>query len=289
MVIYKATNKINSKSYIGQTTNTLDHRKSQHTYCKNTYFSMSLKKHGKNNFIWEVIEECNSKEELDEMEFHYIKQYNTKRPNGYNLTDGGDKGTCGWIPSEKTKEKISNSLRNKWLYDKEFRIKMKPHIDYLTWINKNNNPMKGKKRPEIVGDKNPAKRKDVRDKISKNNKSGTKKVKDKISKANKGKRLNKTYEEIFGYEKSIIIKEKQSISKKGKCGVYKRSKEEIEKHRKNKIKFKYEFNSPEGKIIISTSLRQFAKIYNLNRSSLTNLVNGKIKSGIYKGWKGRII
>lgn len=111
-IIYKATNNINGKSYIGQTIKKLKCRKSIHINSMNnknirdTYFYKALNKYGKDNFTWEVLEECNSKEELDEMEFHYIKQYNTFNPNGYNLTYGGE-GTWGWIPTEETRQKIS--------------------------------------------------------------------------------------------------------------------------------------------------------------------------------------
>ena len=55
-----------------------------------------------------------SKEELDEMEFHYIKQYNTLKPNGYNLTLGGNKGTYGWKPTEDNKKNIGNGVKNWW-------------------------------------------------------------------------------------------------------------------------------------------------------------------------------
>lgn len=109
MIIYKSKNKINGKEYIGQTVNSLQKRISVHkasTGKKETYFCHALKKYGFYNFEWEVLEECDSKEELDEMEFHYIKQYNTLRPNGYNLTLGGSTGTFGWIPTEENKKNI---------------------------------------------------------------------------------------------------------------------------------------------------------------------------------------
>ena len=38
------------------------------------------------NFDWNIIEECDSKDKLDEMEVYHIKCYDTLRPNGYNLT-----------------------------------------------------------------------------------------------------------------------------------------------------------------------------------------------------------
>lgn len=97
MIIYKATNKVNNKCYIGQTINALSYRRMHHYKDANSgrysvYFHHAIRKYGKDNFIWEVLENCNSKEELDEMEFHYIKQYNSFKPSGYNMTLGGDGG-----------------------------------------------------------------------------------------------------------------------------------------------------------------------------------------------------
>ena len=61
MIIYKVTNIINNKIYIGQTIHSLNIRKSQHErsheYEYKTAFSNAIKKYGKENFIWEIIYE----------------------------------------------------------------------------------------------------------------------------------------------------------------------------------------------------------------------------------------
>lgn len=60
MIIYKATNILNGKSYIGLTTRDLNERKLEHlrhTYTENTYFHKAINKYGKENFIWEVIDD----------------------------------------------------------------------------------------------------------------------------------------------------------------------------------------------------------------------------------------
>lgn len=51
-----------------------------------------------------------STEEAMFLEIKYIKQYNTRYPNGLNMTDGG-KGTPGWFPNDSTREKISDTLK----------------------------------------------------------------------------------------------------------------------------------------------------------------------------------
>lgn len=94
MIVYKATNKINNKVYIGITTKTLEHRKSIHkkdSKTKNTYFYKAIRKHGFDNFKWEVIDTAQSIEELHEKEIAYIKQYESfdNKEKGYNTTSGG--------------------------------------------------------------------------------------------------------------------------------------------------------------------------------------------------------
>lgn len=87
--IYKITNKVNGKSYIGQTRYTIEFRWRQHLHKKdNTYFHNAIRKYGADNFIVEKLEECNI-EDLNEKEIYYIAKYNTFK-DGYNLTIGGD-------------------------------------------------------------------------------------------------------------------------------------------------------------------------------------------------------
>jgi group I intron endonuclease len=109
-IIYKATNLINGKNYIGQTVKTLKERKSGHVrksehgskYC----FHNAIKKYGVETFVWEIICSCQSKDEVDVREREFIKVFNAKVPSGYNMTDGGE-GTVGCHPSEETRIKAS--------------------------------------------------------------------------------------------------------------------------------------------------------------------------------------
>ena len=108
-IIYKITNRINGKSYIGLTTVSLQRRWGQHIYSsktKNYPLYYSIRKYGIEKFSIEVLCICYSKEELDNEENEYIKKYNSKnRDFGYNLRDGGNGGNL----SEETKKKISLS------------------------------------------------------------------------------------------------------------------------------------------------------------------------------------
>lgn len=89
--IYKIVNKQNHKIYIGQSVNIqkrlYDHRKSNRD---DSYFHRAIEKYGKDNFTYEVIEEC-SPEQLNEREKYWIAFYQShNREYGYNSTLGGD-------------------------------------------------------------------------------------------------------------------------------------------------------------------------------------------------------
>lgn len=86
--IYKITNKVNGKSYIGQTRNTVEFRWRQHYKAKdNKYFHRAIQKYGKENFEVTTLEKCDV-EKLNDREIYYINKYNTFG-DGYNLTKGG--------------------------------------------------------------------------------------------------------------------------------------------------------------------------------------------------------
>lgn len=96
MIIYKATNTINDKVYIGLTTHTLEHRRKIHerdALRKDTYFYRAMRKYGKENFAWEIIDcSATTMEELEELEKAYIKFYNSfdNKEKGYNTQSGGN-------------------------------------------------------------------------------------------------------------------------------------------------------------------------------------------------------
>lgn len=95
--IYKITNRINGKSYIGCSEN-IEHRWAIHKYRafantpKNKEYQKALyrafRKYGINNFDFTILELC-KKEEIHEKEKEFICRYNTYK-NGYNETPGGE-------------------------------------------------------------------------------------------------------------------------------------------------------------------------------------------------------
>ena len=168
--IYSIENIVNHKKYIGQSVN-IKHRWCYHK-CElnsgihdNDYLQKSWNKYGKDNFQFEILEEC-SEDLLNEKERYYIDLYNTmNRDYGYNLKSGGqDKNYV----TDVVRNKISKA--NKKYYEEHPEAKKKMSENALKqWSN-----------PEIKA------------KISGENnymygKTHTKEAREKISKAHKGR------------------------------------------------------------------------------------------------------
>ena len=84
--IYKIENTLNHKVYIGQSVH-IELRWKEH--CRpscNSVIGKAIKQDGKENFTFQILEECDI-EQLDELELFYIKKFNSVVPNGYNVTD----------------------------------------------------------------------------------------------------------------------------------------------------------------------------------------------------------
>lgn len=158
-VIYKATNKINGKSYIGYATNFVKRRSVHRHNCLNegsntSYFHRAIQKYGWENFDWSILKENATLN--DEIEL--IEKYETFHiyGKGYNLTKGGD-GNLGWVMSEETKNKISKSNKgNKYCLGRKLSDESKNKISKsLTGRPSSKkgkpSPLRGKKQsPELI-------------------------------------------------------------------------------------------------------------------------------------------
>ena len=90
--VYKHTNKVNGKSYIGQTKHEDLTRRwtGGNGYKKSPHFYRAIKKYGWNGFTHEILETGLTKEEADEKEIYYIKHFRTtEKDHGYNMKHGG--------------------------------------------------------------------------------------------------------------------------------------------------------------------------------------------------------
>lgn len=121
MIIYKITNLINGKCYVGQTRTTLQERWKHHRHSHGcSAIHSALIKYGFDNFTIEEIDQANTQEELNQKEQYWIGKLNTLSPNGYNLTTGGEspnwcneskmrmsESKKGTYPSEETRTLLS--------------------------------------------------------------------------------------------------------------------------------------------------------------------------------------
>ena len=113
--IYKITNTINGKCYIGQSLYLKKRIKRHLTYKShkdNLALYKAFDKYGVDKFTIEILEtidteKCdNIKSELDILEISYIKKYNSYI-SGYNKTIGGDAGITGYKFTEEQRRKVS--------------------------------------------------------------------------------------------------------------------------------------------------------------------------------------
>lgn len=140
--IYKITNQINGKAYIGQAIDIASRwskeksrafQPNSHDY--NKTLSKAFRKYGIENFTFEILEECN-KSLLNQKEVYYISYYDTYF-NGYNETTGGSSGTanaCQKI-SKKQLLEIYDLLQNSSLSQKEIAELYGVGNDVISTIN----------------------------------------------------------------------------------------------------------------------------------------------------------
>lgn len=115
-IVYGLENLLNQKIYIGQTHRTLEERFREHK-CANSLIGRAIRKYGEENFVKVILEECENQEQLDACEIKWIARLNCMKPNGYNLTVGGN-GTSGFKQTAEMRAKSSKAHKGKPLTDK---------------------------------------------------------------------------------------------------------------------------------------------------------------------------
>lgn len=117
--IYKITNQINGKIYIGQSTDIKKrwtaHKNNYNDICSTQYDSLfykAIRKYGLENFTFEIIEECKA-DELNEKEIYWIKYYDSFNiEKGYNMTKGGQNAPRFIKLNQNTLSEIIDLLQN---------------------------------------------------------------------------------------------------------------------------------------------------------------------------------
>jgi group I intron endonuclease len=140
--IYKIVNLSTNKIYVGQAVSHILNHKKYRPYGRegrfrchiseafstkknqSHYLNNAIRKYGIENFVVELIEYCEIND-ADKRETHYIKEFNSLYPNGYNLKNGGNVFTH----SDESKKRLSNGVSN-YYKDKKFdRFKDVNQID----------------------------------------------------------------------------------------------------------------------------------------------------------------
>jgi group I intron endonuclease len=106
MIIYKITNLINKKIYIG-----MDCNNNPKYFGSGKLIIYAIKKYGRHNFKKEILEFCDFSN-IYEREKYWIEKLNSRNRNiGYNICIGGEGVMCGRTFSEEHKRKLSEALK----------------------------------------------------------------------------------------------------------------------------------------------------------------------------------
>lgn len=115
--IYRITNTVNGKIYVGKSKNVRSRYRQyvrdfekQAAYHMNRYLLNSMTKYGIGKFKMEILEEC-PESDLSVREHHWMIELDSLGDNGYNLRSDTDQGM---IVHAKTSEKITNRLKEEW-------------------------------------------------------------------------------------------------------------------------------------------------------------------------------
>lgn len=237
--IYKITNLLNNKIYIGQTKN-IKNRWSRHKSDAklgkkyNSHLYEAMRKYGTNNFICEIIVQTQNIEDIDALEVICIQQYNSlNRTIGYNISAGGQTNK---LVSAETREKLSKSLKG--------RI----------------SPMKGKNLSQ-----------ETKDLLSLANKGNTyrlgvkvtDKTKQLLSNINKGKKISE----------DTLKKMSQSMIGKNagdKNGMFGQKSIHAKLTQNQAIKIRHEY------AVGDISMIDLSKKYNVSKKTIFNILHNKI-------------
>lgn len=121
-VVYKITNNLNGKVYVGQTIRPVKERFRGHIN-GSLFVDKQIQKYGVKNFSLEVLEECETTQQLREREIFWMVELNSIYPNGYNLNDGMDNITTftpvltGYMTPDNPVSIAKATIGRKWKWE----------------------------------------------------------------------------------------------------------------------------------------------------------------------------
>lgn len=199
--IYKITNIINGKCYVGQTSASFIKRYWHHKWCLNKgihcnkYLQNAWNKYGCDNFIFEVIKILSTNEDIDELEKYYIKKYNsTNSECGYNIDIGGQPMCLSQYVTESSRKIVGEKNRKHMLGRKlseETKAKMRASSHHLSPSDKTREKLSNYMKNRVI----------------------TESTKQKIREANMGSNSHVTSlieDDVIDIKKRLMKSEKQS-------------------------------------------------------------------------------
>jgi len=264
LIVYKLTNKVNGKIYVGQTRFSLDKRFKDHIYGinagarKHLPLNRALKKYGGDHFKKEVLCECASLDDLDVAETAFIYYYNSLAPNGYNVKEGGQRRYCVSISARKA---LSESAKKRGIHPNFAQNRGKKTFLGRKHSKESKEKIRIKAKERYLSAPHPCTGKKL-----------SQETKNKISQAHKGKKLSEEH--------------KRKIARTNRPSGWKHTEEsrkkiaEKAKIRKNKARGPYQI-SPEKRLELSIRAKEQWKNQEFREKALRNLENArKKKAGV---------
>lgn len=271
--IYKITNIDSGKSYIGYSQEYIKRWKVYQTLTPNKpykrYIERSIAKEGLDKFSFEVIYQSLDRDHtLHKMEQHFIDEYNTMQPNGYNMARGGRGHFRTLEHTDQSKQKMSDKQKQNWMCP-IYRNKMSK-------INTGRKHTEQEKLKRINSMKNSSLYEEGR-------------IKAGITIRNRIRMAGFTEKELAGRKKTAQKLTGRSLTKQ--------QKQKISENNHSNIKWSITFN--EETHIITDNINKWAKNFGISHNVLfdalkrtnsievyknkSNIITGSIKQGKFKG------
>jgi group I intron endonuclease len=281
MIIYKTTNTINGKFYIGK-----DKHNNPNYLGSGKRLNDAIKCYGKENFKKEVLEHCDTYEQMSEREIFWISELESLHPKGYNLALGGDGGDT--ISNHPKRDLIAKNHSDWMLENNPTRGRSKTQEEIDNWRESYGGKWEGEHNPNY-GSTRSVETKQIQSEIRKEwhknlSEEERKIISKKISESNKGKEgywKGKTNE-----NHSQWMTENNPFKGKTHTDEVKQMLSEINsKPKTNEHKENISLNSPNNKqcVIEGVTYRSVAAASRQLGLS-ENTVRGRVKNKNFKEW-----
>jgi group I intron endonuclease len=269
--IYKITNLINNKCYYGQTRQPPNRRWSQHKQNAKKGGKMvlyaAMRKHGIENFTFEIICECNDLQEMNKKEIEYISENNTLCPIGYNAAKGGD----NYEKTDETRRKISEGNKLRVITEEWRKNISKAHIGRKN-TSDTIEKMKKAQKGRIITE-------ETKEKLRQIN-LGKKQSPETIAKKSAARKgvpwSDKKRESMIGRTNTEETKQKMSNAQKGRI-ITEEAKQKMREAKRTKRKLTdeqvKEIKENKDKLLQST----LSKKYGVSCQLISNIINNKCK------------